>query len=533
MPTSRRNRGRIRLVLKESTGDANTQYERARRRRHRSEKKRPKQAASLSFQELQDLVSSAVLTYEGWESDVAAFHKLHAKYYRNNQGENMHDQRIQPELQVSQQIVGEWVLASHLEGMKNKQAASEGDRSHPHLRALDSLVPHLTYPNWPVDYQAALHCHYQTLQSSTDAKANTSTSNTDWNRKRSIFRLQQKQCVHQGDRSHPRLVELDSLLQRLYYPGYHRDWEACEDLHFQYSDDYVGNQIVAVHMQSMRHRQKHWDNGGTSVKQNTQTARNELDTLRQTVSYDGCQEDIQVAQEAYLYPCSSPTLDGKEDGSSRRHILDYRAAMLILQNKQTINELGDRSHPRLQQLDRELQQITSVDNSQQSSVQELRQQLEDVHVRYATDDWVGNAIFDTLLRVLKKQRKQSAKLKLTAKPLFPTYEHGGKTVSIFRSPDEEKEDIETEQANTLAMTAQSPARNVVSIKKVPPTSPSSIVTDATALNTTLSWDSSDNEEEEEESGKMVLANSGNHDLEDDYHDVIMEYLRTQTNLTGE
>jgi len=136
-------------------------------------------------------LDSLMLTYPGCESDIEKVEQDHFNDYT----------LCYPE---------------KLAMMKKKEAAFTGDRSHPDLATLDALQHTTNYPGWEVDFKAA-----QDLFSSDCF---------GFAFKRSLHCLIQKQCAHEGDRSHPRLVELDALV--LTYPGCERDIEEVEHDHF-------------------------------------------------------------------------------------------------------------------------------------------------------------------------------------------------------------------------------------------------------------------------------------------------------------
>ncbi|CAB9496951.1 expressed unknown protein [Seminavis robusta] len=323
---------------------------------------------SHSLVELETMIQEKHLTYPGWDDDVREFRALHERYYGHpQQGENS-------SFSHQDTILGDWVLASRLQGMQHKQQAYVGDRSHSYVKALDALVVHLSYPGWPQDFQLALQSHYQ--------------HDNDSNRQKALFRMQQRQAVFKGDRSHPRLVELDQIATSLTYPGHARDFRQCEQLHFEYTDDYIGNNVLTRQFQSLRNRQAHWD--GT-------LACKELESLRSQLTYDGWQEDIHTAMEAHLQPCSILESSG--------HVMDSTTALHHVQHKQSVLADRDRSHPRLVALDQLLLQLEPDYLTNTPQCQQLVQELEQVHLRYSTDDWVGNAIYERLLQALRRHLK--------------------------------------------------------------------------------------------------------------------------------
>ena len=188
----------------------------------------------------------------------------------------------------------------------------------------------------------------------------------------------------EGDRGHPRLVELDYIAKKLTYPFHRRDIQYCEQLHLQYMDDYVGNNIVSRQMQTLRHRQQHWE-GKSSLRE-----INGLLLQHQ-------QQDARVALEAHLHHCSLA-----ENGQ----VVDYPTALHQLQHKQLFLVQGDRSHPRLMALDRVTDKVRGTELEQSSNWLQLIKQIEDTHLRYASDDWVGNAIFEKLLKTLQNVQRR-------------------------------------------------------------------------------------------------------------------------------
>ena len=127
------------------------------------------------------------VTYDGWRKDLRAAEKKH--------------------LDCPQSF--EYVLKE----IERKQKLSVGDRSDEELIFLDSL--RLSYPGWEKDWQKALR-HY------TRGYYNSSTSHIN-------FSMTEKQRMHNGNRSHPRLVALDSL--KLTYPGWEEDVKKYETKH--------------------------------------------------------------------------------------------------------------------------------------------------------------------------------------------------------------------------------------------------------------------------------------------------------------
>eukprot|EP00984_Skeletonema_dohrnii_P026584 scaffold15925_cov94-Skeletonema_dohrnii-CCMP3373.AAC.2 len=126
-------------------------------------------------------------TYDGWRDDFQAAEKEHL--YR-------------PFLHFD----------FALKRIKRKQKISVGDRSDKDLKFLDSLS--LTYPGWEKDWNIAVDNYKQGHK--LDCYGMT-------------FCLAEKQRMYKGDRSHARLVALDSL--QLTYPGWRADAEKYEQRH--------------------------------------------------------------------------------------------------------------------------------------------------------------------------------------------------------------------------------------------------------------------------------------------------------------
>ena len=93
-----------------------------------------------------------------------------------------------------------------------------GDRSHPQLQVLDDL--RLTYNGWEADVCKAedLHLNYPIRFDCY------------------VEKMQRKQKIHMGDRSHPQLQALDNLTASgtLTYNGWQADVLKAEDYHVRY-----------------------------------------------------------------------------------------------------------------------------------------------------------------------------------------------------------------------------------------------------------------------------------------------------------
>lgn len=128
------------------------------------------------------------LTYTDWEEDVNKAEKLHLSDVNG----------------ITEQL---------LESLSRKQDVFVGNRSHPNLVKLDALL--VSYPGWQRDFQTAEQKHL------ADAGK--------WAFNDAYHGLVQKERLHNGDRSHPCLVALDSL--SLTYPDWQSDMNTAEGLY--------------------------------------------------------------------------------------------------------------------------------------------------------------------------------------------------------------------------------------------------------------------------------------------------------------
>lgn len=91
-------------------------------------------------------------------------------------------------------------------------------RSHPALVRLDAMARTTTYPGWRSDFRMA------------EGAIFVSPARPSRDFKMYYHRLVEKQRVHEGDRSHPRVVALDALT--LTYPGWETEVVEAMDAHF-------------------------------------------------------------------------------------------------------------------------------------------------------------------------------------------------------------------------------------------------------------------------------------------------------------
>ena len=129
------------------------------------------------------------LTYEGWEKDFMEAEMAHVNSYSLD------------------------FFRFHLNKLKRRQAIHGGDYSHDDLKFLYSL--NLTYPDWQVDFDEAVENHKNGYDMCPILR----------------WCMLEKQRMHEGDRSHPRLVALDKCAHSLTYPDWKKDVKAVEVQH--------------------------------------------------------------------------------------------------------------------------------------------------------------------------------------------------------------------------------------------------------------------------------------------------------------
>ena len=178
-----------------------------------------------------------------------------------------------------------------------------GDRSHPNLIELDGL--NLSYPRWDEDVKTAEQAH---------------TEGKDIHQE--ICRLVEAQRVHDGNRSHWRLVKLNSL--DLSYPGFEKDVEEAERFHIRRAEDIISNHAFDRMVMEFKGKQQLFK--GDRSHPNLQ----KLDFLQ--LSYPRWNEDFTAAEK---------------DHQNRA---TFNHKLFILKERQRMY-LGVRSHPRLLELD--------------------------------------------------------------------------------------------------------------------------------------------------------------------------------------
>ena len=165
-----------------------------------------------------------------------------------------------------------------LKKIKRKHKISLGDRSDEDLKFLDSLQ--LSYPNWRKDWQQAFDTYIE---------GNELTYET--------FVMQEKQRMHEGDRSHPRLVALDSL--RLTYPGWERDAKEFELRHSSMDnmgmDSFETFRDYKKELESLRCKQSSYDFGLNDLTWMKPDQRTIVETQW---TFPGCEEKVELVRKS-------------------------------------------------------------------------------------------------------------------------------------------------------------------------------------------------------------------------------------------
>jgi hypothetical protein len=126
-------------------------------------------------------------TYPGWERDYAEAEQLHDDY----------------------QIIFDRLFGA----MKRKQKIYDGNRSHPQLVSLDSMK--FTYNGRQQHYKEAEEYHVHHPADFEDF----------------LTQMKKRQCIHEGNRSHPQLKALDSLT--FSYLGWEMHYKEAERNHIE------------------------------------------------------------------------------------------------------------------------------------------------------------------------------------------------------------------------------------------------------------------------------------------------------------
>jgi len=185
---------------------------------------------------------------------------------------------------------------------------ASGDRSHPHLKVIDEeLKDQLTYPGHQADLERLEGAHLK---------------GSDYEFDDLLFYVRESQRIHCGDRSHPRLVQLDALRDLLTYNGCEEDLNDALAKHKASKDDTLYQ--FKRSLEKMKRKQS------MSVGDHSHEDLKFLDSL--LVSFPGWEEELEQA------------LKDHRNGVN----IDYYK--FSLPERQRMCE-GDRSHPRLVALD--------------------------------------------------------------------------------------------------------------------------------------------------------------------------------------
>ena len=120
-------------------------------------------------------------------------------------------------------------------------------RLHPNLEKLQEVRQSLSYRGWEVDFQDAEDAHKEREHSTDFPKA--------------LRKLKVKQKIHEGDRSHPRLVALDAIIKKgLTFPGWEADVRQIEKMHadvpyFSRNDIGFNSKLRALEFSQRMHEQ--------------------------------------------------------------------------------------------------------------------------------------------------------------------------------------------------------------------------------------------------------------------------------------
>lgn len=183
---------------------------------------------------------------------------------------------------------------------------TSGDRTHPTLKLVDEMKDKLTYDGHRYELEAIEEAHLNGQSYKTDGL---------------LFCVQESQRMHDGDRSHPRLVELDTL--KLSYPGWEEDWEEAEAHHKSREHDPLG--MFKTSIVKMKRRQSMHDGDHSHPDL---VFLNSLELM-----FENWEQEFDNAMKAHRNGLSS---------------IGYHK--FALQERQRMFE-GDRSHPRLVALD--------------------------------------------------------------------------------------------------------------------------------------------------------------------------------------
>ena len=119
---------------------------------------------------------------------------------------------------------------------------TSGDRTHPTLKFVDEMKDKLTYEGHRNDLEELEEAHLKGQSNKINDL---------------LFRVQESQRMHDGDRSHPRLVELDAIYSKLTYDGWEEDFEKAVADHLSRAQDPFG--MLKTNVDKMKRRQSMHD----------------------------------------------------------------------------------------------------------------------------------------------------------------------------------------------------------------------------------------------------------------------------------
>lgn len=172
---------------------------------------------------------------------------------------------------------------------------------------LSKLRHTLSYPGWQEDY---IHAEHGVLTETRDFQDVF------------LFKLEEKQRMHDGDRSNERLIRLDAHV--FTYPGWQLDVQKLEEGHVLHKNGIFFDNAL----QGMINKENVY-NGDRSHRNLT-----ELDRLRKALSYPGWEQDFISAEQHHLI---------RPD--------DFQDSIIFMLVEKQRMHYGDRSHKRLRQLD--------------------------------------------------------------------------------------------------------------------------------------------------------------------------------------
>ena len=216
---------------------------------------------------------------------------------------------------------------------------------------------HITYPNWEADKEAA------------DKLFVEFDSTKFYNLK--LETMRNKQLLHDADRSHPDIMELDRI--RFDYPGWQDDKQKAERRHVgDCSTIDLGGSGVRSILTMMKKKQAVY-NGRSSIK-----CLKELDNF--PFSYPNWQKDKKQAEMYYIAYASSV----------------FNKKFEAMRLKQRIYD-GDRSHPDVKTLD---EMVLTYPGAEQDKVEALKRITGECSVLD-----LGGFSFHTLLSTMEKKQE--------------------------------------------------------------------------------------------------------------------------------